>query len=72
VPDYLDAALYFERRAKHEPRAEERDRLLLIAAKYRQFATADARRLIREMPKRPAAPSVQQRATTGKRANAQP
>jgi hypothetical protein len=41
-----------------EPLPEERDRLLLIAAKYRQFATADARRLIREIPKRPAAPSV--------------
>lgn len=53
MPDHLNAALYFEGRAKRTRRREERERLLAVARKYREQAAKDLSELMRETPKGP-------------------
>jgi hypothetical protein len=62
MPDYFDTALYFEARAARERRPEERARSLAVALRFRGIAAAEAKRFIRQIPKRPAAASVARRA----------
>jgi hypothetical protein len=57
-PDYLAAALHFARRAARFLDDGERERFYAIARRYRALAIAEGRRFVREMPKRPPAPSV--------------
>jgi hypothetical protein len=68
MADHLAAALYFEECAGREHRSEERARLLTLAREFRWLAMAEAKRFIREIPKRPRAPSVKKLAPTRKRA----
>ena len=59
---HLDAALHYEALAKGETRAEARELFLATARSFRWLAIADGCRLVREMPKRPPAPSVRRSA----------
>jgi len=58
MSEHLNAAVHFKRLAELEQRPEERARLLTIAREFRFLAMAEAKRFIRDMPKRPAAPSA--------------
>jgi hypothetical protein len=65
MSDHLDAALYFERLAERATRPADREGLLATAREFRWLAIADGRRFVREMPKRPAAPSIRRDAERG-------
>ncbi len=65
---HLDAALYFEGLAERAARPTERDRLLAAAREFRWLAIADGRQFVRDMPKRPAAPSIRRDAAAHRRA----
>jgi hypothetical protein len=58
VSHNLSAAVYFERLAALERRPEKRARLLTVAREFRFLGIAEAKRFVREIPKRPAAASV--------------
>jgi hypothetical protein len=50
MTNHLVAALHFESLAKQEHRAEESERLLIIAREFHWLAIAEEKRLVREIP----------------------
>jgi hypothetical protein len=68
MTNHLVAALHFESLAKQEHQAEERERLLIVAREFHWLAIAEKKRLVREIPKQPPAPSVKRREASRKRA----
>jgi hypothetical protein len=58
MTDHLDAALHYEALAKAETQPAPREVFLATARSFRWLAIADGRRFVREVPKRPPAPSV--------------
>jgi hypothetical protein len=58
-PNYLAAALHFAARASRFLNEGERARFYAVARRYQTLAIAEGKRFVRDMPKRPAAPSVQ-------------
>jgi hypothetical protein len=58
-PDYLAAALHFFARGRRFLNDSERARFYAIARRYQTLAISEGKRFVRDMPKRPAAPSVQ-------------
>jgi hypothetical protein len=65
--DYLTAALHFAARGGRFLNDGERARFFVVARKYRTLAIAEGKRFVRDMPKRPTAPSAH-RAAKRKRA----
>jgi hypothetical protein len=60
--DHVDAARHFEALADKEAQPAACRIFLATARSFLWLAIADGRRFVREMPKRPAAPSVRRRA----------
>ena len=60
--DHVDAARHFEALADKEAQPAARHVFLATARSFLWLAIADGRRLVREMPKRPPAPSVRRNA----------
>jgi hypothetical protein len=60
--------MHFEALAANEAQPAAREVLLATARSFRWLAIAEGRRVVREMPKRPAAASVRRRAVKRKRA----
>jgi hypothetical protein len=58
MPDHLANALDFAHRAKLTRDEGERARLLVLAAKHREMAIAEAVPFVMAMPKRPTAASI--------------
>jgi hypothetical protein len=66
-PDYLAAALHFAGRARRFLNDAERARFYEVARQYQTLAIAEGKRFVRDMPKRPAAPSVRRYAAARRR-----
>jgi hypothetical protein len=60
-PDYLAAALHFFSRGRRFLNDSERARFFAVARRYQTLAIAEGKRFVRDMSKRPAAPSVRRR-----------
>jgi hypothetical protein len=58
MTDYLAAALLFAARGARFLNDSERARFFAVARRYRKLAIAEGKRFVRDMPKRPAAPSA--------------
>jgi hypothetical protein len=67
-PDYLAAALHFFARGRRFLNDSERARFYAVARRYQTLAIAEGKRFVRDMPKRPPAPSVRRRVAARKRA----
>jgi hypothetical protein len=68
MPDYLAAALYFQGCAEREQRAAERGAPSHHCPRVSLAGARGSQALIRDIPKRPAAPSVRRDAMRRRRA----
>jgi hypothetical protein len=66
--DYLAAALHFAIRGRRFLNDGERARFYAISRRYQTLAMAEGKRFVRDMPKRPAAPSIRRHAGARRRA----